>query len=265
MAHNNNVLTAPQIVLDPSAGDTAASAAFAGTPWSRRNERAHAPRPADPMLALAPVVRARPAPPPPRNLVSSSRFRSEDVWTLTIFFDSQAIWFTVPALLGTLLFSIKLALLLVLGDDSHAGEDASAGAFGSTADFLSVQALLAMLMGFGWGGLGALRGFGWSMGASIGAAVLGAAFATTILALAMRSVRSLSSSGNIDLTSLEGKTGEVTVSVPAAGKGQGEVRVVLGDRERICYAVSASVEVSSRSRIRVVAINSDNTVTVEPV
>jgi len=29
--------------------------------------------------------------------------------------------------------------------------------------------------------------------------------------------------------------------------------------------VSASVEVSSRSRIRVVAINSDNTVTVEPV
>ncbi len=180
-------------------------------------------------------------------------------------FDFNAIWFTVPALLGTLLFAIKLGMLLVLGDDGIDDADPTDASFGSTADFFSVQAILAMMMGFGWGGLGALRGFGWSVTASIASGVVGAVIMVGILALAMRGMRSLTSSGNIELAMLQSKTGEVTVTVPPAGKGQGEVRLIVGDRERVCYATSEGAEIPSRARVRVARVNSDNTVTVEPV
>jgi hypothetical protein len=184
---------------------------------------------------------------------------------LSLFFDSNAIWFTVPALLGTLLFSIKLILMLVLGDDAGVDVDAGDGGLGIGSEFISVQAFLALLMGFGWGGLGALKGFGWGLGASIGMGVVGAVIMMAILVITMRSMRSLSSSGNIALAALAGKTGDVTVAIPASGKGQGEVRLIVGDRERICYATTDGNELPSRSRVRVARVNADNTVTVEPV
>ena len=79
---------------------------------------------------------------------------------LDALFSSPAIWFTVPALFGTGLFALKLLLMIVgssldtdLGDghaDFHGDHhsDADAG-----VRLLSVQGVLAFLMGFGWAGL----------------------------------------------------------------------------------------------------------------
>lgn len=183
-------------------------------------------------------------------------------------FEPTTIWFTIPALLGTGLFFIKLLIMLFLGDGGHGDFDLGHTDTGAAAEIFSVQALLAAAMGFGWSGLLALKTFNLSPGLSVLVGVGGAVLLMGIFMAVMRSMRKLSTSGNIELSALAGAMGEVTVAIPAAGKGTGEVRLVIGDRERRCYATqkpTAGEELASRTRVRVSAINPDNTVTVEPV
>jgi hypothetical protein len=99
-----------------------------------------------------------------------------------------AIWFGVPALVGTVFFSLRMALMLIGGADADAGFDVDVN-FDVDVDFdvdvgdvdaisetggdpgdstqafkaLSVQAIAAFVMGFGWAGLGALSGLGWGL------------------------------------------------------------------------------------------------------
>src|SRR5689334_25043112 len=87
-----------------------------------------------------------------------------------------ALWFGVPALIGTALFLLRTVMILAgghHGGDFHSGADfhgaghsadhsvdhdhdkQSAGAFKA----LSLQTITAFAMGFGWAGLAALNGF----------------------------------------------------------------------------------------------------------
>ncbi|MFO0830715.1 MAG: hypothetical protein U0637_02615 [Phycisphaerales bacterium] len=196
------------------------------------------------------------------------------------FFASPAVWFTVPALLGTLAFIIRLAML---GAGGHHGDGgAGHGDVGTHGDvmgatdamhdsapnlsgFFSIQSFLALFMGFGWGGLGALKGLGWPW---TGAALvgIGAGLAMVLLLGAvMRSVGRLEGSGNIHVKSTLGATGDVYVSVPEKGKGVGEVRLIIGDRQRMVSAISDGPALPSKTRVKVAAVNPDNTVTVTPV
>lgn len=187
---------------------------------------------------------------------------------LDAMFNGSALWFAIPAIAATLLFLIKIALLFTIGDGGDGGgggHDLGHTHSGDAAGIFSLQAVLAFFMGFGWGGLLSLLSFNWPVwispivGVGCGMAML--AFFVTV----MRNLRKMSVSGNIELSSLNGATGEVTSLVPAAGKGTGEVRLIVGDRERLCMAVSAGGEIPTRTRVRVVATNSDNTVTLENV
>ncbi|MFN0010194.1 MAG: hypothetical protein ACKVS8_00975 [Phycisphaerales bacterium] len=183
---------------------------------------------------------------------------------------TPAIWFTIPAIVGTLGFGVRLLLMLAAGDghgNGQGGADLHAD-HGADHQFelLSVQSVLAFMMGFGWGGLGALRGSGLSPVSSSVLALASGAAMMFLLAFTMRSIRRLSASGNIALDSLTGATGEASMDIPSGttpGRGSGEVRLVIGDRERRCQAVSVGEAIPSRARVRVVTVNSDNTVTVE--
>ncbi|NTV94050.1 MAG: DUF3108 domain-containing protein, partial [Thiobacillus sp.] len=86
-----------------------------------------------------------------------------------VLLGGNAALFGVPALLGTLFFVGRLVLMLVAGDgDLHqdvgihvdAGTGDVSGHTDSSSAFkiLSLQAVAAFLMGFGWGGLGIVRG-----------------------------------------------------------------------------------------------------------
>jgi hypothetical protein len=86
-----------------------------------------------------------------------------------------------------------------------------------------------------------------------------------VFVAAMRGMRGLNASGNIELASTAGAAGEVTLTVPAAGAGRGEVRLIVGGRERRCEAISAGAALPTRTRVRVSGVNADNTVTVERV
>jgi hypothetical protein len=186
---------------------------------------------------------------------------------LDALFNGTAIWFAVPALAATGIFFLKLVILLILGDGGGESGALDIGHTdsGASAEVFSVQAILAFVMGFGWGGLGALLGLKWPVWASILVGVGCGLGMLMLFVMVMRSLRGMSVSGNIELSALKGAMGEVTVGVPAAGRGTGEVRLVIGDRERRCAAVSAGGEVPTRTRVRVVSANADNTVTVEGV
>lgn len=186
---------------------------------------------------------------------------------LDAIFAQQALIFTVPALVGTTVFVIKMVLMTVggLGADVHHGDVAhGADSTDSTHAFnvLSVQAVAAFLMGFGWGGLGGLVGFEWPLSGSLAlGAALGALF-VWVLALLLKATYDLEASGNVHASDAIGREGSVYASVPAEKSGRGQVRVVIGNRDRIYNAVSDGEAIPTGTRIRVVSVNDDQTLSV---
>jgi hypothetical protein len=189
-------------------------------------------------------------------------------------FQQPALWFSVPALVGTAVFALRLVLMMVAGDggdgaieiDADVDFDVGDGGDhldpGSSFEILSVQAIAAFLMGFGWAGLGGLHGAGWGVTASIGSGLVGGLLMTWVLAALLRWMYSLESSGTVSIQGALGVDGEVYANVPARGQGNGQVRVVMGSRQRIYNAVSDGDEILTSSRVRVTEVNSDRTLTV---
>ena len=187
----------------------------------------------------------------------------------------DAVWFSVPALLGTFVFVLRVVLMMVGGDgdmdldmdspDIDLG-DIDAGDHGSDEAFtvLSVQGVAAFMMGFGWGGIGGLLGAGWSVTASLAAGAVGGVLMTWLLAWLMSVMVALQSSGTVNREGAIGHVGDVYLTVPSHGQGKGQVRVVIGKRQRIYEAVSDGGELPSQSRVRVLAINDDKSLTVTP-
>ncbi|MBC8327250.1 MAG: NfeD family protein, partial [Planctomycetes bacterium] len=136
---------------------------------------------------------------------------------------------------------------------------------GHSFEILTVQAVAAFAMGFGWAGLGGLNGAGWSVTGSIGAGVAGGVVMTWLLAILLRGMYLLESSGNVRIEQALGSEGEVYASVPAREHGRGQVRVVIEGRQRIYNAVSDQEELPSGSRVRVARVNPDHTLTVVPL
>lgn len=199
-----------------------------------------------------------------------------------LFFEGHAAWFTWPAFIGSAFFIVRMMMMLVGGaidvdlhdgqtgldvghlDVDHVGADHpdSTEAF----KFLSVQSILAFAMGFGWAGLGGLRGSGIeNLGIVLLIAVAGGVAMVWLLTLLLKAVGDLQSSGNISIQSALGLEGTVYASVPGRGKGKGRVRLVIDDRQRMYSAVTEGDGIATNTRIRVTRINSDNTVTVAAV
>lgn len=178
-----------------------------------------------------------------------------------LFFTGPAPWFTVPALVGTGGYLLRL-FFDGGGDDGGAeiGDGASIG--DATATALSVQGLLAFLMGFGWGGLACLRALEWSGPASVGGGVGTGLVFIAMTVLVLRVARRLQSSGNISLGRLVGSEAEVYTAIPAAGKGLGRVRTVVDERERFVSATTSGDGIAPRTRVTIEKVNGDNSVTV---
>ncbi|CAG1001705.1 hypothetical protein PHYC_02936 [Phycisphaerales bacterium] len=188
---------------------------------------------------------------------------------LDLFLSGNAAWFGVPALLGTGVFAIRL-LMAIFGHIGHADFDSGHSDLGHAEDssavfkFLSFQSVAAFLMGFGWAGLGALHGAHWSMAPAFAAAVGGGALMMWFIIMLFKALVSLNASGNVNIDQTVGCEGEVYVGIPGNQSGRGQVRVVIEDRQRTYGAVSAGQPIPSRTRVRVVRANTDNTLTVEP-
>jgi hypothetical protein len=197
---------------------------------------------------------------------------------LDMLLNGPAVWFGVPALLATALFVLRLILLLAgahhgadfhhdVPDSGHHGDTRTSAANDAVGAFkvLSLQTITAFGMGFGWAGIGALNGFHKPMVTCVLFGILGGVAMVWLLALLLKAMYDLQSSGNISLESTVGLCGDVYANIPPKGQGTGQVRVVVSDRMRIYNAHSADEAVPTSSKIRVLAVNEDNTLTVIPI
>ncbi len=187
-----------------------------------------------------------------------------------LFLGGGAAWFTVPALIGTVFFVLRTVLMLVGGDaggdvDVDVGVDVDGDLShadpGHAFQVLSIQTIAAFLMGFGWGGLGGLKGTGWSLTASFTFGLAAGAGMVWLLAKLLRSVYRLEASGNVRIDQTLDLEGSVYIAIPGDG-GRGRVRLIVDDRERFFNAVSEDEVLEARTRVRVVRVNDDNSVTV---
>jgi hypothetical protein len=193
-----------------------------------------------------------------------------------LFFGPIAVWFTVPAFVGTLFFSLRTALMFVGGAeggvdadfdvdiDVDVDVDLDADVDHSTEAFkvLSIQSIAAFMMGFGWGGLGGLRGAGWSVLMSTAAGVAAGVGMVWLLGKLLQAVYRLQSSGNVSIARTIDLEGSVYTAIPGHNEGRGRVRLIVDDRERFYRAVTEGEPLPSKERVRVVGVNDDNSVTV---
>ena len=198
-----------------------------------------------------------------------------------LIFGPVAIWFGVPALVGTAFFALRMALMLVGGADVDTGfdvdvdvdfdvdvdvgdADAPSDTGGDPGDStqafkaLSVQAISAFVMGFGWGGLGALNGLGWRLPGSIAFAILCGSGMVWLLGKLLRFVYGLETSGTVEMYQALESEGAVYAQIPAGAVGMGQVRVVIRDRERYYNAVTDGDALPRDAKVRVVEINDDD-------
>ncbi len=188
---------------------------------------------------------------------------------LNMLFSDHAAWFGVPAVIGTVFFALRLVLMLVGADFAHHDIDAGGGAAdvhhgdpGEAFKVLSIQSIAAFVMGFGWGGLAGFRGSDWSWPASTLFATGCGLGMMWLLAMLLRGMVALQSSGNVSADDAVGSEADVYVNIPSHGAGRGQVRVVINMRDRIYDAVTEGQALPSHSKVRITRVNADNTVTV---
>lgn len=203
----------------------------------------------------------------------------------TLFANGNA-WFTVPALIGTSLFVIRL-LLMLLGAGGHhdggielghgADGTAATGAAGASGGdshshaseafkYLSVQSVSAFAMGFGWAAFAAKESLHWNFAASTGLGIVGGVGVAALLLTLLRSAMGLNASGNIDMGRAVGAAGDVYVEIPPGQ--QGKVRLILQERARFFTAVAddaAGETLTRHARVVVTRVNADGTVAVRKV
>jgi hypothetical protein len=186
-------------------------------------------------------------------------------------FAQSALLFTIPALVGTVVFLLKLGLMTIGGTDIDFDTDVDLDLGDVDTDstdaftLLSIQSIAAFLMGFGWGGLCGLLGLDWPLSWSL---LLGLGVGVGIvwlLMLMLKGIYDLQNSGNIDIRQTIGSEGTVYVNVPARDAGRGRVRVIVSKRARIYDAVSEGDEIQSSTRVKVTGVNDDNSLNVRPV
>jgi hypothetical protein len=195
---------------------------------------------------------------------------------LDVLLGGNAALFGVPALLGTLFFVGRLVLMFVAGDgdlhqdvglhiDTGTGDVAGHTDSSSAFKILSLQAIAAFLMGFGWGGLGIVRGWGWPVLAGVAAGIVTGGAMAWVLGKLLLWISRMQSSGTQPMEAALYEEGVVYVKVPERRLGRGVVRVVVDERLQYYPAVTDGPALDSQAAVRITAVNDDHTLTVEPV
>jgi hypothetical protein len=217
-------------------------------------------------------------------------------------FSGSAVWFGIPAVLGTAFFILRTALGFFgvfsdVGDsvgghdlphdvphdfpqDTHMGETPLAHhvdvphsthhTTGSPAGSFSYFTVAEI---FSIQSLAAFAGaFGWAgligreqfgiLGGLLAGSVAGALVSAGVIAV-FRQMRKFESDGTITLDTMLGLEASVYVGIPPRGNGTGQVRVEVRGAERFVTASSRDTTIPTGSRVLILATNPDNSVVVQ--
>ena len=153
----------------------------------------------------------------------------------------------------------------VSGGGAHVQHDGTATHPGSGAAFqlLSIQSVLALMMGMGWAGLAARVEWQWSAFSALLVAG-GFGFAMMVLASFLSfQVRRLSREIIVYLRTCVGTLGRVYLTIPPSGQGQGQIEVTVSGRRRILPAVSVGEAIPAFCDAMVLRIEADGSLLVE--
>lgn len=139
-------------------------------------------------------------------------------------FDSAVGIFCVIAWSATLI-SVVMFIISAIADVADGAEAADAtGDMDGDAGVFSTRAIIAFILGFGWGGyLTVVNGAGIGLGITVGLLVGLLMFA--LVALLMKFIYSLKSDGSLKYETLVGMRGTVYVTIPPHGEPGGQVQV----------------------------------------
>lgn len=179
--------------------------------------------------------------------------------TLTLL---QKIYFCIG--LGASVFLILqiITLLFGIGDSGEVDVDLSGdGEIDVTVDvsdgftLFTLRGLVAFFAIGGWTGYAlAPVGNGWAIAGSLVAGSL----ALVAIALIMKGIMRLRSSGNIDNKRAIGMTADVYLSIPAKGNGAGKINLTLEERFVELNAIQeGSAPIPTGSQVKVTGISGD--------
>jgi hypothetical protein len=188
-----------------------------------------------------------------RRCCASQRERGSDTLADSVFF--------LCAVLGGGVFVIRTLLQLVgFGadtDDLH--HDADAG-----FRILSLQGLSAFFMMFGLVGLALVRESKIGEAPALGIAALAGVGSMWLIGKLFGMMTKLQSSGTLNMQNAIGQSGTVYLTVPKSGRGK--VEVVVQGRLGVFEATThLGGDIATGARVRVVAIESGDTLIVEPL
>ena len=182
-------------------------------------------------------------------------------WSNLMALGGDAVTYSAMALVGTVLFLLRLALAMfgdVLGDfeiDADTGSDASFTLF-------SLLSVMAFIMGTGWMGLACRFDWGLSRPVSVVIAVGFGALMMVLAAGLMYVTRSLNRTVTYDLQTAVGKTAQVYLAIPARDAGHGQVQVTVSGRLMTLDAVSDGPALDAFTDVLVVDVRDDQTLVV---
>jgi hypothetical protein len=188
-------------------------------------------------------------------------------WPSLVERGADAAAYLLMALVGTLLFLIRLGFAMFGGGegDFDVDVDADAGVQSDVSFTLfSVLSILAFFMGAGWMGL-ACR-LDWELG-RLTSSLLSAGFGFVMMMAASGmayATRRLNREIEYDVRTAIGKTCRVYLTIPAKGEGHGQVEVSVSGRKKILRAISAGPEVAAFADVKVLDVRDDETLVVEP-
>ena len=177
-------------------------------------------------------------------------------------FGVDAVVYSALALIGSLLFILRLGFSVFGGVDSDFDLDVDSGTDASFG-FVSVLSILAFFMGAGWMGLACT--ISWGMGHFV-SGLASAGFGTLMMVFAasmMFGLRKLTKEAHYDLKTAIGHTAQVYLTIPAKGKGRGQVTVTVSGRKKVLSATSTGKEIKAFAAVKVVAVEDDDSLIVE--
>lgn len=182
--------------------------------------------------------------------------------------------FACMAVPATLILIVQTVLLMFgIGDGEGADADIDSDGFdiGEAASgddgltLFTIRGIVAMFCVGGWAGI-MFVDLGCGVPVSIVLACVFGIAALVGIAYLMKAVLKLQSSGNIQLGSAVGKTGEVYIPIPPKGEGRGKITITVQERLIEIDAISGNEQaLKTGDTVRVVSCDEAGLVVVEKV